>query len=226
MSQVSVKILQQDYVLSCPDGQENALLEAVAKANNAMQPLCDKAKVRTREQAAVLVAVNFAFQNQALQKHISQLEQQIAQLALSAQQASAHAQKAAEAAAAAAATSYSAHDQARSDSLAQRIDALLAAATTPAAPEAQSEPEPEPESRPSPLAPQVPQPTQQHEAEQKEQKEHPAQPAPQTNANANANINADIAMDVNGDTDTDAGALFDDSHQEGNDYGSTQAKPC
>ena len=63
MSQVSVKILQQDYVLSCPDGQENALLEAVAKANNAMQPLCDKAKVRTREQAAVLVAVNFAFQN-------------------------------------------------------------------------------------------------------------------------------------------------------------------
>ena len=29
MSQVSVKILQQDYVLSCPDGQEAALLEAV-----------------------------------------------------------------------------------------------------------------------------------------------------------------------------------------------------
>ena len=72
MSQVSVKILQQDYVLSCPDGQEAALLEAVVKANQAMQPLCELAKVRTREQAAVLAAVNFAFQNQALQKHIQQ----------------------------------------------------------------------------------------------------------------------------------------------------------
>ena len=83
MSQVPVKILQQDYVLSCPDGQEVALREAVAKANQAMQPLCETAKVRTREQAAVLVAVNFAFQNQALQKHIAQLEQQLTQLALS-----------------------------------------------------------------------------------------------------------------------------------------------
>lgn len=73
MSQVSVKILQQDYVLSCPDGQEEALREAVAKANLAMLPLCESAKVRTREQAAVLAAVNFAFQNQALQKHIQQL---------------------------------------------------------------------------------------------------------------------------------------------------------
>lgn len=68
MSQVPVKIMQQDYVLSCPDGQEAALQEAVAKANQAMQPLCETAKVRTREQAAVLVAVNFAFQNLALQK--------------------------------------------------------------------------------------------------------------------------------------------------------------
>lgn len=84
MSQVPVKIMQQDYVLSCPDGQEAALQEAVAKANQAMQPLCETAKVRTREQAAVLVAVNFAFQNLALQKHISQLEQQVAQLALAA----------------------------------------------------------------------------------------------------------------------------------------------
>ncbi len=83
MSQVPVKILQQDYVLSCPDGQEVALREAVAKANQAMQPLCETAKVRTREQAAVLVAVNFAFQNHALQKHIAQLEQQLTQLALS-----------------------------------------------------------------------------------------------------------------------------------------------
>lgn len=75
MSQVSVKILQQDYVLSCPDGQEAALLEAVVKANQAMLPLCELAKVRTREQAAVLAAVNFAFQNQALQKHIQQHQQ-------------------------------------------------------------------------------------------------------------------------------------------------------
>jgi len=75
MSQVAVKILQQDYVLSCPDGQEEALHEAVAKANLAMLPLCESAKVRTREQAAVLAAVNFAFQNLALQRHIQQLPQ-------------------------------------------------------------------------------------------------------------------------------------------------------
>ncbi len=122
MSQVAVKILQQDYVLSCPDGQESALLEAVTKANNAMQPLCDGAKVRTREQAAVLASVNFAFQNQALQKHISQLEQQMAQLAISMQEANQQAQRAA---AQQTAPSYSAADQSLCDDLAERIDTAL-----------------------------------------------------------------------------------------------------
>lgn len=114
MSQVPVKIMQQDYVLSCPDGQEAALIEAVNKANQSMQPLCETAKVRTREQAAVLVAVNFSFQNLALQKHIAQLEQQLAQLALAAAHAEAPASD----------TDDSAHQ--RVQQLCERIDAALA----------------------------------------------------------------------------------------------------
>ena len=115
MSQVSVKILQQDYVLSCPDGQEAALLEAVVKANQAMQPLCELAKVRTREQAAVLAAVNFAFQNQAfqnqaLQKHIQQqlLQPQPTPIC----------------------TAPTAAEQARLNALVERLDRVLAPAPT------------------------------------------------------------------------------------------------
>ena len=110
MSQVSVKILQQDYVLSCPDGQEAALLEAVVKANQAMQPLCELANVRTREQAAVLAAVNFAFQNQALQKHIQQqlLQPQPAPIC----------------------TAPTAAEQARLNALVERLDRVLAPTPT------------------------------------------------------------------------------------------------
>ena len=110
MSQVSVKILQQDYVLSCPDGQEAALLEAVVNANQAMQPLCELAKVRTREQAAVLAAVNFAFQNQALQKHIQQqlLQPQPAPIC----------------------TAPTAAEQARLNALVERLDRVLAPSPT------------------------------------------------------------------------------------------------
>lgn len=134
MSQVPVKILQQDYVLSCPDGQEVALREAVAKANQAMQPLCETAKVRTREQAAVLVAVNFAFQNHALQKHIAQLEQQLTQLALSS------------AAATDAQLPHPLEDEAsvqRLQALCERIDAVLnshSSSNDQAAPEAEKPP--------------------------------------------------------------------------------------
>jgi cell division protein ZapA len=61
MKQIEVQILQQSYVLTCPDGQEERLLEAVRRVDTAMTRIRDSGKVRSRERVAVLAALNMAF---------------------------------------------------------------------------------------------------------------------------------------------------------------------
>ncbi|MBB1649396.1 MULTISPECIES: cell division protein ZapA [Delftia] len=61
MKQIEVQILQQSYVLTCPDGQEERLLEAVRRVDTAMTRIRDSGKVRSRERVAVLSALNMAF---------------------------------------------------------------------------------------------------------------------------------------------------------------------
>jgi cell division protein ZapA len=61
MKQIEVQILQQSYVLTCPDGQEERLLEAVRRVDTAMTRIRDSWKVRSRERVAVLAALNMAF---------------------------------------------------------------------------------------------------------------------------------------------------------------------
>lgn len=61
MKQLDVQILHQNYLLSCPEGHEERLLEAVARVNDTMGRIRDAGKVRSRERVAVLAALNMAF---------------------------------------------------------------------------------------------------------------------------------------------------------------------
>jgi cell division protein ZapA len=61
MKQIEVQILQQSYVLTCPDGQEERLLEAVRRVDPALTRLRASGKVRWRARVAVLAALNMAF---------------------------------------------------------------------------------------------------------------------------------------------------------------------
>ena len=61
MKQLEVQIMGQSYVLSCPDGGEASLLEAVERVDTAMCKIRDAGKVRARDRIAVLAALNLAF---------------------------------------------------------------------------------------------------------------------------------------------------------------------
>ena len=54
--------MQQSYVLGCPDGHEERLLEAVERVDNAMTGIRDAGRVRSRDRIAVLAALHMAFE--------------------------------------------------------------------------------------------------------------------------------------------------------------------
>ena len=61
MKQLEVQIMGQSYLLGCPEGGEQRLLEAVEKVDTAMCRIRDAGKVKARERIAVLAALNLAF---------------------------------------------------------------------------------------------------------------------------------------------------------------------
>jgi len=61
MKQLEVKIMGQSYLLSCPEGGDARLLEAVERVDTAMCKIRDGGKVRARDRIAVLAALNLAF---------------------------------------------------------------------------------------------------------------------------------------------------------------------
>ncbi len=61
MKQIEVQIMQQSYLLACPDGNEAHLRDAVARVDEAMCQIRDAGKTRARERIAVLAALNLAF---------------------------------------------------------------------------------------------------------------------------------------------------------------------
>lgn len=61
MKQLEVTILGQSYILGCPDGGEQLLLEAVALVDQEMSAIRDARKVKARERIAVLAALNLAY---------------------------------------------------------------------------------------------------------------------------------------------------------------------
>ena len=60
MKQVEVQIMGQSYLLGCPEGGEQRLLEAVEKVDTAMCRIRDAGKVKARDRIAVLAALNLA----------------------------------------------------------------------------------------------------------------------------------------------------------------------
>lgn len=77
MSQIEARILQQDYVLTCPEGQEEDLLSAVARVDADMERIRNTGKVRARERIGVLTAVNLAYENLVLHTRTQELEQEL-----------------------------------------------------------------------------------------------------------------------------------------------------
>lgn len=61
MKQIEVTIMGQRYVLSCPEGGEMSLLEAVSTVDREMCAIRDSGKIKARERIAVLAALNLAY---------------------------------------------------------------------------------------------------------------------------------------------------------------------
>lgn len=117
MKQVEVQIMQQSYLLACPEGRESRLLDAVERLDTAMCKIRDAGKVRARDRIAVLAALNFAFE--LADRETADLQAQA--LARQAQQAAPSAQPGAVSA------SNASDDQARQARLSQLMAQLDAA---------------------------------------------------------------------------------------------------
>jgi cell division protein ZapA len=61
MKQIEVTIMGQSYILGCPEGGEQSLLEAVGNVDREMSAIRDGGKVKARERIAVLAALNLAY---------------------------------------------------------------------------------------------------------------------------------------------------------------------
>jgi len=62
MKQLEVQIMGQGYLLGCPEGGQQRLLDAVDKVDTTMCRIRDAGKVKARDRIAVLAAVNLAFE--------------------------------------------------------------------------------------------------------------------------------------------------------------------
>lgn len=62
---VNVRILDRDYLVGCPPGEEEALHAAARLLDGRLRDLRQQARTATMERLAVMVALNFA--NESLQ---------------------------------------------------------------------------------------------------------------------------------------------------------------
>ena len=62
LKQLEVQIMGQSYLLGCPEGGEQRMLEAVEKVDFAMCKIRDGGKVKARDRIAVLAALNLAYE--------------------------------------------------------------------------------------------------------------------------------------------------------------------
>ncbi|MEI7538190.1 MAG: cell division protein ZapA [Comamonadaceae bacterium] len=61
MKQLEVQIMGQSYLLGCPEGGDQQLLQAVERVDSAMCKIRDGGKIKARDRIAVLAALNLAF---------------------------------------------------------------------------------------------------------------------------------------------------------------------
>jgi cell division protein ZapA len=62
MKQIEVQIMGQGYLLSCPEGGERLMQQAVERVDAAMCKIRDAGKVKARDRIAVLASLNLAFE--------------------------------------------------------------------------------------------------------------------------------------------------------------------
>ena len=136
MSQLNIQILHQNYVLTCPDGKETQLMEAVERVDQQFQKMRDTSKLRSRERVGVLLAVNLAYENLELRKQLQALQEQLA----ASQNTEVFTLSDADAERLHTLENQSAHDQEQVAQLAARLD--LALGMTPDAPTCQPLPSP------------------------------------------------------------------------------------
>ncbi len=61
MKQLEVTIMGQSYILGCPEGGEQPLMQAVGSVDREMSAIRNAGKVKARERIAVLAALNLAY---------------------------------------------------------------------------------------------------------------------------------------------------------------------
>jgi cell division protein ZapA len=62
LKQIEAQIMGQGYILSCPEGGEAGLLQAVERVDATMSRIRDQGRIKARDRIAVLAALNFAFE--------------------------------------------------------------------------------------------------------------------------------------------------------------------
>ena len=117
MKQIEVQIMDQSYLLGCPEGGEAELREAVERVDTAMCKIRDAGKVRARDRIAVLAALNLAYD---LGQQVAATSAALITMAVAA------AENAEAVSAQAGGGQQHGHDEARAAQLVQRLDQALA----------------------------------------------------------------------------------------------------
>lgn len=142
MSQLEIQILHQDYLLTCPDGHEAQLMEAVERVDQQFQQMRDTSKLRSRERVGVLLAVNLAYENLELRNQLQALQQQVAAFQALGDSPPSYAAADADAARLQALENQAAADQLAIQHWAARIDQALLSAPAVETPSAGASPKP------------------------------------------------------------------------------------
>lgn len=143
MSQLEIQILHQDYLLTCPEGREAQLLEAVERVDQQFQAMRDTSKLRSRERVGVLLAVNLAYENLELRNQLQALQQQLAAEQSEVDMAPPTEMDSLERSHLQALQAQSEVDQTAAQQLLARLDAVLFEATAPSEPPAAGLPDTE-----------------------------------------------------------------------------------
>ena len=115
MKQIEVQIMDQSYLLGCPEGGEAELREAVERVDTAMCKIRDAGKVRARDRIAVLASLNLAYD---LGQQVAATSAALITMAVAAAENAQHADSGN--------GSQPDHDEARAAQLVQRLDQALA----------------------------------------------------------------------------------------------------
>jgi cell division protein ZapA len=77
-AQISLRIMEKEYVVSCPYEDRSALLDAAEFLNSRMREIRDSGKVVGHDRIAVMVALNLANELLRLKSRDAKLEGEVA----------------------------------------------------------------------------------------------------------------------------------------------------